>query len=118
MNENIYSLKFTTIIKENSVYHNFKSMDERCWLGGRGRGIMTSQAKINRPRPLPPNQHRAPTHAPPPRLARHPNAWVDPTSTIPIGTTRYCCYINWDFKIFNNSNYYVEILIFAKLNPI
>ena len=42
------------------------------------------------------------------RLARHKNALIDPTSTIPIGTTRYCCYqqkrkLPWTFVLVYNT---------------
>ena len=62
--------------------------------------IMTSQAKVNPTQidhaPSQPTStvHRPMHHHPcTVRLALCPNAPIDPTSTIPIITTRCCCYI-------------------------
>ena len=59
---------------------------------------MTSQDKVNptpnRPGPLPPNQHRAPTHAPDPctaQLAGNQNPNPGPAKPIHKPTTQYCC---------------------------
>ena len=47
---------------QGQVFQNTKTKSISC----SSPPLMTSQVQVNKPRPLPPNQHRAPTHAPPP----------------------------------------------------